>query len=245
MWSALQLRGETAMVRTIVDLSVELAHHMPRYPSPYLPEVTIEPAATHEVEKRSAQIVRFGTHVSTHLDAPLHSVPGGRSISDIPPEWLVGSARRIDLTQGGFNRSNPISQSDLAAAGLQANDEDVRLILDTGWSVRTWGTAEYFTGGAFITRDAAEYFRGLPNLRILGMDFPNVDAPHETVMGTVAPNHRILLGNEIILLENLVNLERLPHRFELFIGVPRLVGGDGCPCRALAIFDDAKTAYAA
>lgn len=109
-------------MRHVRDISLELAHHMPRYPSPYLPEVTIEAATTHEVEKRSAQIVRFGTHVSTHMDAQLHSVPNGKSISDIPAEWLFGEALHLDMRSGGFDRSKPISAEDFSKAGLDEDD---------------------------------------------------------------------------------------------------------------------------
>ena len=52
----------------VIDLSTDLAEGMVRYPSPYLPDVQVTPAATHEKEARSAQIVIFGTHVATHID---------------------------------------------------------------------------------------------------------------------------------------------------------------------------------
>ena len=79
----------------LIDLSVGLSHHMQRYPSPYLPEVTVEPVATHEKEARSAQILTFGSHVSTHLDAPFHAIPSGISLEKIPLEQLIGPSRIV------------------------------------------------------------------------------------------------------------------------------------------------------
>lgn len=217
----------------LIDLSAELAHGMPRYPSPYLPEVEIIPAATHEREARSAQIVRFGTHVSTHIDAPFHALPDGITIERVPLETLCGPARVIRLS--GFDRDRPIDVPDLLAAAPDGLGGVVRLILDTGWAERWWGGQAYFTGGTYLTRAASEWLAGWPDLRLLGMDFPNVDAPEETVMGTPAPNHRILLGREIILLENLLKLSEVPDDFMLVALPPRLVGGDGCPVRAVAM----------
>lgn len=217
----------------LIDMSAELAHHMVRYPSPYLPDVTIEAAATHAVEARSAQIVRFGTHVSTHIDAPFHGVPGGRPIDQIPLDWLYGPT--LILRFGDRDVSSPLDAPDFERFGDLSGW--TRLVLDTGWAKRTWGTKTYFTEGPYLTRAAARLLAGLPALKCLGMDFPNVDAKPETVMGTPAPNHRILLEQDMCLLENLLRLDEVPDRFTLSAFPMRLVGGDGCPTRAVAIIE--------
>ena len=43
----------------------------------------------------------MATHTGSHLDAPLHKIAGGKSISDLPLETFVGPARVADLR--GFN----------------------------------------------------------------------------------------------------------------------------------------------
>jgi kynurenine formamidase len=109
-------------------------------------------------------------------------------------------------------------------------------MLDTTWLKKTWGTKEYFTEGPYLTRDASEFLAALPKLHLLGMDFPNIDSKKDMVMGKPNPNHQILLGRNIILLENLMRLEEVDENFFLSALPPRLVGGDGCPCRAVALF---------
>ncbi|MBM3553959.1 MAG: cyclase family protein [Alphaproteobacteria bacterium] len=216
----------------IVDLSVELADNMVRYPSPYLPPVSVRPAARHEVEARSAQIVTFGTHVSTHLDAPFHSYATGKTIDQIPLAQLCGVARIARIP--GKTRANPIDRKDLEGFAWLGSCE--KLVLDTGWARATWGGQEYFLEGPYLTRGAAQFLAEQPKLHMIAMDFPNIDKPEETVMGTPAPNHRIILGKEIVLLENLVNLWEVDEQFLLYGAPPRLVGGDGCPARAVAVF---------
>jgi arylformamidase len=216
---------------TLVDLSVELQDNMPRYPSPYLPAVSLRSVARHATEGRSAQVLTVGTHVSTHVDAPYHADAAGATIDQIPLNRWFGVARVLRF--GDRDKQRPLAASDFDAHDL---DDAEKIILDTGWSRRTWGTTEYFVGGPFLTRDAARLLARLPKLHLIGMDFPNIDAAHETVVGTPAPNHGLILGRGIVLLENLVRLHEIDDRVLLITPPARLVGGDGCPVRALAAF---------
>jgi arylformamidase len=216
----------------VIDISLPLASAMPRYPSPYLPDVQVTPAATHEKEGRSAHVLTFGTHVSTHIDAPFHAIPDGWTVDRIPPEFLIGVARIVRIPNK--DQHTPLDQRDFEQIpGLETTE---KLIVDTGWAKRTWGTKEYFTDGPFLTRDAAAFLARLPALHLIGSDFPNVDSKKDMVMGKPNPNHQILLGRNIILLENLLRLEEVEEDFFLSALPPRLEGGDGCPCRAVAIF---------
>lgn len=214
----------------LIDLSVELAHDMPRYPSPYLPPVSVVAAATHEIEKRSAQIITFGTHTSTHIDAPFHAIPDGNTVDQIPLHQLVGEALALRIPTNGIIECNAFEKVNLATCK--------KLILITGWAKEKWGSDEYFTRGPYLSHEAALYLSKLPELHLLGMDFPNVDSASETIMGKIAPNHKTLLGKNIILLENLQRVEELTNSFTIVAAPPKLTGGDGCPCRAFAIINN-------
>lgn len=215
----------------LIDMSAGIADGMVRHPAPHLPEVSVQPAATHETHKRSVQKVTFGTHVSTHLDAPFHALPDGATIDRIDLEVFIGEARMVMVE--GVGRDKPIAPADLEphADILKGNR---RVILRTGWAEQTWGTREYFTQGPYLTREAARFLADC-GLWLLGMDFPNIDAPEETRAGIPAPNHQIMLGTGMVLLENLLNLDKIPDApFRLMAQPLALKGGDGCPCRAVA-----------
>ncbi len=218
-----------------IDLTAELADGMGRHPAPHLPPVEMTPVATHAKDKRLVHRVSFGTHVSTHLDAPSHAIEGGASIDEIPIEVFCGTAALIRIA--GATRENPIDVPKLEASREQLR-RSRRVVLQTGWAQKHWGSPEYFTQGPFLTREASRYLAGF-DLALLGMDFPNVDCDGETRPGIQAPNHAILLGRGLVLLENLLNLEQIEAPEFRLIALPlRLIGGDGCPCRAVAEIPD-------
>jgi arylformamidase len=214
-----------------IDLTVELADGMVRHPAPHLPAVEVVPVARHEVERRSVQRVTFGTHVSTHFDAPFHAIPGGQTIDEVPLDVCIGPAAMIRIK--GVSKDQPIDEMHLKEFETQLQTNE-RVILVTQWSEETWGTSEYFTEGPYLTRAAAHYLVQF-SLKLIGMDFPNIDSNEETKPGLPAPNHNIILGKGIVLLENLVRLNEITEDTFQLISLPlRLIGGDGCPGRAVA-----------
>jgi kynurenine formamidase len=218
-----------------IDLTAELAHGMVRHPAPHLPPVEMTPVATHAKDKRLVHRVSFGTHVSTHIDAPSHGIEGGASIDQIAIEVFCGTAALIRFDEA--TKQNPIDVSQLEAS-RDVLDRSRRVVLETGWARKQWGSSEYFTQGPFLTREASQYLAGF-DLALLGMDFPNVDCDGETRPGIQAPNHGILLGAGLVLLENLLNLEQIEASEFQLIALPlKLIGGDGCPCRAVAQIPD-------
>jgi arylformamidase len=215
----------------LIDLTAELAHGMVRHPAPHLPPVEVVPVATHEVQRRSVQKVTFGTHVSTHIDAPRHAIPNGPTIDQIPLDVFIGDAALIRLPD--VSKARPIDSADLRPfeAVMAANS---RIVFNTGWARETWGQPRYFTEGPYLTRAAAQYLAGFP-ICLIGMDFPNIDSAEETRPGLPAPNHVILLGKGLVLVENLLRLHEIRAGTFRLIALPlRLIGGDGCPCRVVA-----------
>ena len=218
-----------------IDLTAELAAGMVRHPAPHLPPVEMTPVATHEKDKRLVHRVSFGTHVSTHLDAPAHAIEGGVTIDEIAIDVFCGSAALIRFDD--VTKQRPIDVPDLERV-CDTLERNRRVVLETGWARKQWGSAEYFTQGPFLTREASQYLAKF-DLALLGMDFPNVDCDAETRPGIQAPNHGILLRTGLVLLENLLNLEQIETPEFQLIALPlKLIGGDGCPCRAVAQIPD-------
>ena len=151
-----------------------------------MPAVEVVPVAQHEKERRSVQRVTFGTHVSTHFDAPLHAIPDGQTIDQVPIDtFTVGTAELIRFKE--CSRRNPIDKADLSLFEDRFSGCD-RVVLETGWAEKTWGTREYFTQGPYLTRAAAHYISQF-SIKLIGTDFPNIDSAEETKPGIPAPNH--------------------------------------------------------
>ena len=121
----------------------------------------------HTFEKDGAQASSFSVsaHAFTHLDAPLHMVPNGKSIDSFPVDYFIGDAALLDIPKG---KSEAITAVDMEKAGKHAKDGDIVLIR-TGWLEKMWGKEE-FADSPYLTEDAAKWLVKLKE-RIAGYDF--------------------------------------------------------------------------
>lgn len=214
----------------IVDLTFPIHEGMLTFPAPHHPFVEITQLARHGVENRETRKVVLGTHTGTHCDAPLHFIPGGSTVDQIPPEVLVGPAAVCDFSS---RDGGPIDVADLEAA-LDGRRAD-RIVMRFGWS-RRYGKIEYYSGHPYLTTAAAEWLvrRGV---KLLGMDAPQLDNPlHGRAAVVDSPIHKILLGAEVVLVEYLCNLELLTSpEVQLIVAPLKILGADGAPARCFAI----------
>jgi kynurenine formamidase len=212
----------------IIDLSHELSPRTPPFPGDPALEVAVldstdTPSAAGE-RRVNLSAVRFGLHLGTHMDAPFHFFAGGESIDRVPLERCVGPALLVRLPCE--MHTGTIERRHLEASERGIRDAR-RLVLDTGWH-RRWGSAEYFEAHPVLNAGAARFLVECGVL-LVGVDFPSVDrAPHDS--------HLELLGNGVLILENLTNLAALrSERFELVALPLKLLGRDGSPVRAIAL----------
>ena len=73
--------------------------------------------------------------------------------------------------------------------------------------------------------------------RLIAMDTPSPDNPaHSRGTPKDSPNHKVLLGAEVVLVEYLTNLKSINHtEVELIVLPLKLKGCDGSPARCIAI----------
>lgn len=208
----------------IIDLSHLFSPAMPFWPGTDAPRFTDSYIVERDgfAEKR----IEFCTHNGTHVDAPAHILPDGRTLDDIPADRFVGRAAVLDFRR---HARPEIDRSDLIP-WIEAGSDFDYLLLWTGWSER-WGRADYFRDYPALTEPAARWAVDL-GLKGLGVDAPSVDGPDSTEL----PVHRTLLGGGMVIVENLTNLGRVPVRGAVFSCLPwRIADGDGAPVRAAAI----------
>lgn len=206
---------------TVIDLSRPLRTGMPVFPGD--PEVTLEPGAASapwQVTK-----LRMGTHSGTHIDAASHFVPGGSTIDAYPLQRFVLPAYVASAETGA---DQPI-EWDLLATALPRDLSGVAVLLRTGWD-RHWGHAEA-VAHPFLSETAAVELvaRGVG---LVGTDALNVDATR----GGTTHAHAVLLGADVLIVENLTRLSALELGRPCpcaFLPLP-VEGGDGSPIRACA-----------
>lgn len=141
-------------------------------------------------------------HNGTHVDAPFHFIPYGRTIDELGLEPFVGPCRVV-------RHEGAVTAAD--AQRMLAQGPVERLLI---------------AGRATVTAEAAQCFAAV-GLLLLGNESQTVgpeDAPQEV--------HLILLGAGAVLLEGLVLDGVPEGRYLLNAAPLNLGGCDGAPCRA-------------
>ncbi len=164
--------------------------------------------------------ITCGVHTGTHVDAPFHFIPGGKTIEQLPLEALAGPAWVAEIT--GTRR---IGAEELGAAGIP--DGITRLLLKTVNSKFIAKDTVFHDDYAGLTESGAKWIldRGI---RLVGNDYLSVACRDQT-----GPVHTLLLGAGIIFVEGLA-LEDVPPGACRFYCLPlKLRGSDGAPARAM------------
>ena len=211
-----------------IDLSYPLEPTTPVYPG--YPPVAVEILESTRFKvmdgRRSlnSSKISIGLHCGTHMDAPFHFFENGLSVDQVPLEVCVGKALMIDVRNHLDGRLIDVGHLKPHEAKMR---EVRRIVVQTGWSGK-WGTVEFFTGHPMFTPEAAQFIREC-GVRLVGVDFPSVDVPP-------FPVHIVLLGNGIVIVENLTNLAAVRREVFDFVVLPlKFTGRDGSPVRAIAL----------
>tara|TARA_B100000029_G_scaffold502415_1_gene577632 strand:- start:6211 stop:6885 length:675 start_codon:yes stop_codon:yes gene_type:complete len=202
---------------------------------PGLVGVETSPIQTHETHARSNQKLCLATHIGTHVDAPYHFVDGATTVENMPLEKYAGPALLLDL-RPAVKGLAPILVSELEDAGASAASvKDKIVVLFTGWAEAESGGPKFYGHGPYLSTEGAAFLAEC-GANAVAVDFP-IDKHPETPLSTIKdfPVHRLLLGQNIPLIENLINLDKLVGKeFELWALPLKLKGGDGAATRAVA-----------
>jgi arylformamidase len=216
------------IIGNVVDLSRTISEDMPVYPGTEQPMIT-NPCTIDMCGFAEKKITLY-SHTGTHMDAPSHILTGAPGLEDLGVSHFIGSGVVIDLSRNAIkNRSIQLSELMTFKDILERKDF---VLLHTGWG-KYWGEEKYFKGYPVLTRDAAMWLAGF-NLKGVGIDMISIDAFEMTDMNI----HKIFLGRNIVIIENLTNLQKLIGKDFTFCCFPlKLENSDGSPVRALAIIN--------
>ncbi len=216
--------------KRVIDLSHLLAESGISYCDGH-PRFNCEQVLSLHNDEGNVSRLTLGSHTGTHLDAPVHFHEGAPTISDVDLSSLLGPAVVIDVR--GKEPLGTITWDDIGLKAEQLSPETI-LLFCTGWS-RHWGREEYMQCPR-LAEDAARKImeRGV---RSVGIDVFNIDGGVPAVVGVEThPVHRLLLGNGVLIAENLTNVEVLLDGGSYMVCLLplKLKGCDGSPIRAIA-----------
>lgn len=210
------------------DLSHTLAPGMPYFPGTEAP--VFSRPFTVAGNGFAEQKITLLTHTGTHMDAPAHILAAGATLEQLGLPHFVGSAVALDLTSlpSGIIEVDHLRPFQRLLAGLDF------VLLRTGWCAH-WGNAAYFRGYPVLSETAALWLAAF-NFKGIGVDTISFDSHDSTLL----PIHRVFLSRDIVLVENLVNLEKLPAGEFLFCCLPlKIAETDGAPVRAIGLYGGA------
>jgi kynurenine formamidase len=235
--------------RKLLDLSLDITNGMPAhrlFPSPiFIPFITHEDAVKDELGVEgdpftyAVNYLMTHEHLGTHLDAPKHIDPNGKTIDELPLDWFSGPAVCLDLQ--GTEDLALIDVPELEAAQEKAGIEiDGQIVLlCTGFHKRHWGEDgpddKITSSNPGLTYEASKWLAD-HNSKVHGVEGPSTDVAGDPKF----PNHRACRDFGMVHFEWLINLEELIGIGEFqFVGYPlKLVSGTGSPVRAVAILPD-------
>ena len=196
--------------------------------------VAFEQATTVEREGWNARTLHLYSHCGTHMDSPLHFAAGDQTIDQIPLADCVGPAWIVDVT--GHRPNQPITVEDLGDVADRFARGD-GLLLHTGWSRHVDDPAYYRDRFPPISEPLALWMVE-SRVRMVGVEPPSVADVND--LAVVTRIHQILLGGNVIIVEGICNLDRVPGPRCTFGAMPlKIDAGDGAPCRAFAMVDEA------
>jgi len=197
-----------------LDISVPIYAGMVHFPDN--PPIEID-TITHIERGDICTLSRLtmGNHTGTHIDAPIHFLPGGAGAEEVPLENLIGPARVVEIKD-----PQAVKAEELRAHNLDIGE---RLLFKTVNSQRCWTTSQFIPDFVSIAEDAASYLASLNTLAV-GIDYLSAGSPE---------THRTLLSAGVVIVEGL-NLTGISEgRYELLCLPLKINGGDGAPARAL------------
>jgi len=194
------------------------------------------------------EFTKFGTHNSTHVDAPWHynsKIQGERSqtIEELPLEWFFSDGVLLDMAHK--SKGNPVTSDDIKAElqriGYTLKPLDIVLVR-TGCD-QFYGQPGYIFQGPGVTAEATHWLYN-QGVRVMGIDAWGWDEPLDleaknalTGQGVFWAAHQVDLPYAQI--ERMEHLGSLPsHGFKVACFPLKIKGGSAGPTRAVAILED-------
>ena len=209
-----------------IDLSLAISESIPSFPGSPTPQFIHW--SDIENDGYNLELLFLSSHTGTHIDAPYHFVKNGLKIDQIPLDRLIGKAILIKLKK---SKNTSITKSDIISFekknGKISNNSSI--FFYTSWQ-KNLKKDNYFTENPGLDISSAKYLVS-KKINLVGIDSPSIDLGKDQSFNT----HHILSKNNILIVENLANLNKIKSKEFNFTILPlKLKGATGSPVRAIA-----------
>ncbi|KZX11717.1 cyclase family protein [Methanobrevibacter curvatus] len=215
-----------------IDLTRTLKNKIPVYPND--PKTKLEKIKDDSTDYNLFYL-KTGLHSGTHIDSPYHYIENGEKINEIKLERLISKGNVLNLKNKNNltenkkinennknnknNKNNENNENNKITKNKEINKNNINIenikekivILNTKDS--KWGTKEYFTDNYYLSKQFAKILvkKGIYGLCV---DTGSVDKFGESKI------HKILLKNNIWIVENITNTNQLIKNTYLTYVIP-------------------------
>ena len=210
-----------------VDLTLTISNNLPMFPGSPKPQFISW--TTLDKDGYNLELLFLSSHSGTHMDAPYHFIKNGKKIHEIPASRFANDAVLIKLRK---KENQPITKNDIISFEKKHGkiSKNATIVFSTGWHKKLHSN-NYFTKNPGLSVSAAKYLV-TKKINLVGIDSPSIDSGTDSKF-TV---HKILSKNNILIVENLTNLEKIKKNYFKLVVLPlKLKDATGSPVRAIAL----------
>ena len=209
-----------------IDLTLTISKSIPSFPGSPKPQFILW--SNLKEDGYNLELLFLSSHTGTHLDAPYHFVKNGLKINQISLDRLIGKATIIKLQK---TKNTAITKSDITSFEKKNGkiNNHSSIFFFTGWQ-KNLKKDNYFIENPGLAISAAKYLAS-KKINLVGIDSPSIDLGKDKSFNV----HHILSKNNILIVENLTNLNKISSKEFNFIILPlKLKDATGSPVRAVA-----------
>ena len=213
----------------LLDLTLIISENIPTFPGS--PQPSFVQDKNIKNDGYNSELLFLSSHTGTHLDAPYHFQEKGEKIHEISLKRLVSNAILIKSRK---KRDQPITKTDIQKFEKKHGKipSGYTVIFWTGWQ-KMIKNISYFIRNPGLSTAAAKYLVS-KKINLVGTDSPSIDLGKDKRF----PVHHIFSKNNVLIVENLTNLEKIRSSKFHFVVLPlKLKGATGSPVRAIAFVE--------
>ncbi len=202
------------------DITVGLHPNLPVWPDSH--GIHISKLLTLAKDGWNVSRLDIDVHSGTHIDAPLHILPDGKSTDEIPLEKLIGRCFVADM-----RGKKQITAKDLDQLTIDSHTKKILFKTDNSalWKDKSHPFHKDFCA---LTTDAAQWIADR-DFHLAGNDYHSIQ-----LFDDKPDTHIILLQKEVVIVETLDLSEVTPDRYYNLICLPMKVKGvEGIPARVI------------
>jgi arylformamidase len=209
--------------QNVYDISVLLGVESITYPGdpPYQRELV---CAIKKGEICDVSRLEMSAHAGTHIDSPSHFIAdSGKTIDRYPAQEFIMPAWVLNI-----ENKKAVHREDIETIDIQPGDA---LLFKTENSRSGRCKSGIFSKEyVYLTPEAAEFCVG-KRVRLVGIDYISIEKQGDDLF----PTHKIILGNNIFILEGINLAEVVPGKYTLLCLPLKISGGEASPVRAILV----------